>query len=333
MRHESTPVARRRSSRRCCTTSRRSSTRARRSRSHTSIVVQDWSAEEWTRGCPVAIAGPGTVIEYRDELAKPVGRIHWAGTETVDLLARLHGRRGAVGPARGRRGAGEALIRRAAVPRCAVAVVAVGGLVAYDRRFRGCGPGPLRAAARRHPGVRAHRCAGRAVAHARHAPATRYTSARSRTPPAPTPARRRCSSTPRTASCCATFVHPAARRRVLPTACRWRRETAAGRLYLLDQMPSRVVVLNPRTGQQQTYATFADVPHLLRGAARRTAATPPTTALPSRTTPPGCRTAACWSPTTPSSSSGGSRPTAGRRRSGSTTSGSTASCSVRPASC
>ena len=48
----------------------------------TSVVVQDWSQEEWTRGCPVAIAGPGTVIEYRDALAKPVGRIHWAGTET-----------------------------------------------------------------------------------------------------------------------------------------------------------------------------------------------------------------------------------------------------------
>jgi monoamine oxidase len=48
----------------------------------TSVVVQDWSREEWTRGCPVAIAGPGTVIEYRDALAKPIGRIHWAGTET-----------------------------------------------------------------------------------------------------------------------------------------------------------------------------------------------------------------------------------------------------------
>jgi monoamine oxidase len=49
---------------------------------HTSIVVQDWSAEEWTRGCPVAIAAPGTVSEYKDHVVKPVGRIHWAGTET-----------------------------------------------------------------------------------------------------------------------------------------------------------------------------------------------------------------------------------------------------------
>jgi sugar lactone lactonase YvrE len=33
-----------------------------------------------------------------------------------------------------------------------------------------------------------------------------------------------------------------------------------GRLYLLDQNPARVVVLNPRTGHQHTWATFADVP-------------------------------------------------------------------------
>jgi hypothetical protein len=33
-----------------------------------------------------------------------------------------------------------------------------------------------------------------------------------------------------------------------------------GRLYLLDQKPARVVVLNPRTGAQHSYATFADVP-------------------------------------------------------------------------
>jgi sugar lactone lactonase YvrE len=33
-----------------------------------------------------------------------------------------------------------------------------------------------------------------------------------------------------------------------------------GRLYILDQEPARAIVLNPRTGHQQTYATFADVP-------------------------------------------------------------------------
>jgi monoamine oxidase len=50
--------------------------------SPTSVVVQDWSREEWTRGCPVAIFGPGTLTEYGRQVAKPVGRIHWAGTET-----------------------------------------------------------------------------------------------------------------------------------------------------------------------------------------------------------------------------------------------------------
>ncbi|HVW82250.1 MAG TPA: hypothetical protein VHB69_15060 [Mycobacteriales bacterium] len=34
----------------------------------------------------------------------------------------------------------------------------------------------------------------------------------------------------------------------------------AGRLYVLDQEPARVLVLNPRTGAQRTYATFTDVP-------------------------------------------------------------------------
>jgi sugar lactone lactonase YvrE len=33
-----------------------------------------------------------------------------------------------------------------------------------------------------------------------------------------------------------------------------------GVLYLLDQNPSRVLKLNPRTGKQTTYATFSDVP-------------------------------------------------------------------------
>ncbi|HEX3898661.1 MAG TPA: hypothetical protein VHW74_05770 [Mycobacteriales bacterium] len=33
-----------------------------------------------------------------------------------------------------------------------------------------------------------------------------------------------------------------------------------GRLYILDQEPARVLVLDPRTGKQHTYATFADVP-------------------------------------------------------------------------
>jgi monoamine oxidase len=41
-----------------------------------------WTNEQWTRGCPVGIAGPGTLLAYGDQMRQPVGAIHWAGTET-----------------------------------------------------------------------------------------------------------------------------------------------------------------------------------------------------------------------------------------------------------
>jgi monoamine oxidase len=41
-----------------------------------------WTNERWTRGCPVAIAGPGTLLAYGAANRAPAGRIHWAGTET-----------------------------------------------------------------------------------------------------------------------------------------------------------------------------------------------------------------------------------------------------------
>jgi monoamine oxidase len=41
-----------------------------------------WTTEQWTRGCPVGIAGPGTLLAYGDQLRTPFGKIHWAGTET-----------------------------------------------------------------------------------------------------------------------------------------------------------------------------------------------------------------------------------------------------------
>jgi monoamine oxidase len=43
-----------------------------------------WAQEEWTRGCPVGLGGPGTLTGYGPALRTPVGRIHWAGTETSD---------------------------------------------------------------------------------------------------------------------------------------------------------------------------------------------------------------------------------------------------------
>jgi monoamine oxidase len=50
--------------------------------SPTGFFETSWSAEEWTRGCPVGIPSTGTLLAYGSRLREPVGRIHWAGTET-----------------------------------------------------------------------------------------------------------------------------------------------------------------------------------------------------------------------------------------------------------
>jgi monoamine oxidase len=42
----------------------------------------DWSDEEWTRGGPVGVPGPGTLYSYGEAIRQPCDRIHWAGTET-----------------------------------------------------------------------------------------------------------------------------------------------------------------------------------------------------------------------------------------------------------
>ena len=42
-----------------------------------------WSQEQWTRGCPVGIPAVGSFVSYGPQLREPVGRIHWAGTETA----------------------------------------------------------------------------------------------------------------------------------------------------------------------------------------------------------------------------------------------------------
>jgi monoamine oxidase len=41
-----------------------------------------WSGEQWTRGCPVGIPSQGTLLTYGPQIRQPVGRVHWAGTET-----------------------------------------------------------------------------------------------------------------------------------------------------------------------------------------------------------------------------------------------------------
>lgn len=45
----------------------------------------DWSAERWTRGCYGAHFPPGVWTQYGPILREPVGRIHWAGTETSSI--------------------------------------------------------------------------------------------------------------------------------------------------------------------------------------------------------------------------------------------------------
>ncbi|MGI8427124.1 MAG: flavin monoamine oxidase family protein [Actinomycetota bacterium] len=45
----------------------------------------DWSAEQWTRGCYGAHFPPGAWTQYGPSLREPVGRLHWAGTETAPI--------------------------------------------------------------------------------------------------------------------------------------------------------------------------------------------------------------------------------------------------------
>ena len=51
----------------------------------TAYVEQEWAAEEWTRGCSMAHLPTGVLTQYGPALRPPVGRIHWAGTETATM--------------------------------------------------------------------------------------------------------------------------------------------------------------------------------------------------------------------------------------------------------
>jgi monoamine oxidase len=42
---------------------------------------QDWRAEEWSRGCPLAIMSPAAWMSFGPALRTPCGRVHWAGSE------------------------------------------------------------------------------------------------------------------------------------------------------------------------------------------------------------------------------------------------------------
>jgi monoamine oxidase len=47
-------------------------------------IEMNWSAERWTRGCYVGFTAPGVLLDYGPAIRAPVGRIHWAGSETSD---------------------------------------------------------------------------------------------------------------------------------------------------------------------------------------------------------------------------------------------------------
>ena len=48
-------------------------------------VEQSWVEEEYTRGCYAGYMPPGVWTAYGEALRTPVGRLHWAGTETATV--------------------------------------------------------------------------------------------------------------------------------------------------------------------------------------------------------------------------------------------------------
>jgi monoamine oxidase len=48
-------------------------------------VEQDWTTELWTGGAMVSRFGPGVLTSFGPALRPPVGRLHWAGTETATV--------------------------------------------------------------------------------------------------------------------------------------------------------------------------------------------------------------------------------------------------------
>ena len=47
------------------------------------VVEVNWAEERWTRGCSMGHFPTGVLTQYGWRLREPVGRLHWAGTETA----------------------------------------------------------------------------------------------------------------------------------------------------------------------------------------------------------------------------------------------------------
>ena len=58
-----------------------------RARSPVEYVEHNWLEERWSRGCYVGFTPPGVLTGYGPTLRTPVGRLHWAGTETATRWA------------------------------------------------------------------------------------------------------------------------------------------------------------------------------------------------------------------------------------------------------
>ncbi|MFD4351058.1 flavin monoamine oxidase family protein [Nocardia sp. NPDC058518] len=54
-----------------------------RARKPIDYIEKDWAEEEYSRGCYGAFATPGTLTRFGPALRRPVGPLHWAGTETA----------------------------------------------------------------------------------------------------------------------------------------------------------------------------------------------------------------------------------------------------------
>jgi monoamine oxidase len=47
------------------------------------VLEQNWAEEQWTRCCSMGHFPTGVLTQYGRRLREPVGRVHWAGTETA----------------------------------------------------------------------------------------------------------------------------------------------------------------------------------------------------------------------------------------------------------
>jgi ELWxxDGT repeat protein len=51
----------------------------------TAYVEQDWAGAAWIEGGMLSRLGPGVLTSFGPALRAPVGRVHWAGTETATI--------------------------------------------------------------------------------------------------------------------------------------------------------------------------------------------------------------------------------------------------------